>query len=166
VPRESSREVVHRALDDLHRITSSRRSFARLMASAGVELTRTAADVLAQACRSGPVSMGALAGALHLDPGATARIVAGLEEAGLLQRQRSAEDARVNLVHVTPAGHAVNDKVIQVETDHLERALTVLSDAELETCATTLVQLVSQLREIEAAAVPQQRSPLREDATT
>jgi MarR family transcriptional regulator for hemolysin len=96
--------------------------------------------------------MGALAGALHLDPGATARIVAGLEEAGLLQRERSCQDARVNLVHVTPAGRAVNNKVQEVETEHLERALTVLTDEELDTCATTLVQLVAQLHELEAGA--------------
>lgn len=156
--RATSREAVRRALDDLHRLTSSRRSFARLMASAGVELTRTSADVLAEACRSGPVSMGTLAAALHLDPGATARIVAGLEEAGLLQRVRSTDDARVNLVHATPAGRAVSDKVRQVESEHLERALTLLTDDELAHCAATLVQLVARLHELEAAPVPWQRA--------
>ena len=159
--RETDRDAVRRALEELHRLTSSRRSFARLMASAGAELTRTAADVLAQACRSGPLSMGALAAALHLDPGATARIVAGLEEAGLVRRQRSSQDARVNVVRVTPAGRALNDRVQEVEAEHLERALTVLSDEELATCATTLLQLVAQLHELEAAAPPRPR-PARE----
>jgi DNA-binding MarR family transcriptional regulator len=158
VPRETSRESVHRALADLHRLTSSRRSFSRLMAAAGVELTRTAAEVLAQACRSGPVPMGALATALHLDPGATARIVAGLEDAGLVQRQRSEHDARVNVVWVTPAGSAVNARVQQVESEHLDHALTALSDEELATCATTLVQLVAYLHELEGGAIARPRS--------
>jgi DNA-binding MarR family transcriptional regulator len=160
VARDANREAVHSALDQLHRITSSRRSFARLMASAGVELTRTSADVLAQVCRTEAMSMGALAASLHLDPGATARIVAGLEDAGLLQRVRSEQDARINLVHTTPAGRAVNDKVREVEADHLERALTVLTDDELATCATTLVQLVAELRELEAGALRRPRTPL------
>lgn len=144
-PRASSRDAVHRALDELHRLTSSRRSYARLMESAGVELTRTSADVLAHVCASGPLSMGALAHALHHDPGACARYVAGLEDAGLLQRERSTQDGRVSIVHATPAGHAVNTRVQRAETEQLEQALAALDDDELETCAATLEQLIGFL---------------------
>ena len=152
-PRESSRDAVHRALDELHRLTSSRRSYARLMESAGVDMTRTSADVLAHVCLAGPLSMGALAHALHHDPGACARYVTGLEEAGLLQRTKSPQDGRVSLVQATPAGRAVNTRVQRAEAEQLERALSALDDDELETCAATLERLVAHLQRRDAPAV-------------
>lgn len=153
MPRESSRDAVHRALDELHRLTSSRRSYARLMESAGVELTRTSADVLAHVCDAGPLSMGALAVSLHQDPGACARYVAGLEDAGLLQRVKSEQDGRVSLVYATPAGRAVNTRVQRAETEQLEQALCALDDQELETCAATLEQLITHLHSLNEPAV-------------
>ena len=149
MPRTDSRDAVHRALDELHRLTSSRRSYARLMESAGVELTRTSADVLAHVCAAGPLPMGALAVALHSDHGACARYVAGLEDAGLLLRSRSEQDGRVSLVQATPAGHAVNTRVQRAETEQLEQALAALDDGELETCAATLEQLISFLHALD-----------------
>lgn len=166
VARDTAFDVVNRSLEELHRLTSSRRIFARLMAGAGLELTRSSAAVLVQVCRTGPVSMGALAGALHLDPGATARIVAGLEETGLVQRERSASDARVNVVQASSDGHAVSARVHEAATDYLELALRDLSDDDLESCARTLVQLVAQLRALEAVTVPQQRGEHAERSPT
>ena len=61
-------------------------------------------------------------------------------------------------MRVTPAGAAVNARVQEVEAEHLEHALTALSDEELATCATTLVQLVAYLHELEAGAPPRPRS--------
>jgi DNA-binding MarR family transcriptional regulator len=157
VERETSRDAVHRSLEELHRLTSSRRSYARIMANAGVELTRSSTEVLGHACRLGPLSMGALAAGLRYDPGATARLVAGLEDAGLLQRTRSDEDGRVNVVRATPAGEAVNARVVAAEADYLETALGDLDDAELATCAVTLERLVGYLHELEVSSVPRQR---------
>ena len=147
--REGSRDAVHRSLEELHRLTASRRSFARIMESAGVELTRASTDVLAEVCRTGPLPMGALATALRYDPGATARLVAGLEESGLLHRERSDDDGRISLVDATPAGRAVNARVVAAEADYLERALHTLDDDELATCAATLERLVTHLHGLE-----------------
>lgn len=102
--------------------------------------------------------MGALAAGLRYDPGATARLVAGLEDAGLLQRSRSDEDGRVNVVQATPAGEAVNARVVAAEAHYLERALGSLDDGELATCAVTLERLVGYLHELEVSTVPRQRS--------
>lgn len=150
--RADSRDAVNRALEELHRLTASRRSFAKVMASVGVELTRSSTAVLGHVCRDGPLAMGALAAAMHYDPGATARLVAGLEEAGLLERVRSEIDHRVSLVHATPAGTAVNARVDMAETNHLEQAFGELDDEDLATCAATLERLVYRLRD--AAETP------------
>jgi DNA-binding MarR family transcriptional regulator len=158
--REVSRDAVHRSLEELHRLTSSRRSYARIMASAGVELTRSSTEVLGHVCRRGPLSMGALAVGLRYDPGATARLVAGLEDSGLLQRERSTDDARVNVVQATPAGKAVNARVVAAEANYLETALGSLDDSELATCAVTLERLVGYLHELEVSRVPDQRADL------
>jgi DNA-binding MarR family transcriptional regulator len=119
------------------------------MEGAGVELTRASTEVLGEACRSGPLAMGALAAALRYDPGATARLVAGLEDAGLLQRVRSDDDGRVSLVHPTPAGEAVNARVVAAEADYLVRALRAHDDDELATCAATLERLVTHLHSLD-----------------
>ena len=150
--RRAALGAVHRSLADLHRLTSTRRGFADLMAAAGLELTRPSADVLRRVCRSGPLTMGALAAAEHQDPGATARLVSALEGAGLLRRERSARDGRVSVVRASATGARVAARVEQVETDHLERALADLDVEALAGCAEALELLVSLLREAAAPA--------------
>lgn len=155
--RRTALGTVHRSLADLHRLTSTRRGFADLMAAAGLDLTRPSADVLRRVCRSGPLTMGSLAAAEHQDPGATARLVSALEAGGLLHRVRSATDGRVTVVHATDEGRRVAAKVERVETDHLERALAELDDPGLLVCASVLEQLVVRLRAAAETAPPRLR---------
>ncbi len=144
--RQGQLGTVHRSLADLHRLTSTRRGFADLMAAAGLDLTRPSADALRRVCRAGPLAMGALAAAEHQDPGAMARLVSSLEEGGLLRRTRSETDGRVTVVHATPAGLRVAARVERAEIDHLQRALRELDDDELVASAQVLERLLTLLR--------------------
>ena len=67
-----------------------------------------------------PRSPGELARELHVEPPTAVKAVARLEEAGFLQRERSAEDRRVVLVSLTPAGRALREPVERIWAE-LER---------------------------------------------
>ena len=162
--RTASRDALRGSLEELHRLTSSRRGFSRRMATVGVTLTQPAAVVLGHVCRRGPLPMGDVARATRNDPGATARLVAALEADGLLQRSRSSDDRRVNLVGATPHGRAVAAQVDAAQVHHLDRALAALDDDELASCAATLYRLVRLLRDApevvapDVVELPEQRS--------
>lgn len=128
------------------------------MATVGVRLPQQAVNVLDHVCQHGPLAMGDLARATRHDPGATARLVGGLEADGLLHRQRSDDDGRVTLVAATDEGRRTATRVLDAQLQHLDRALRPLSDLELDTCAAHLERLVALLRETEAVPhVPGQR---------
>jgi len=57
--------------------------------------------------RDEPVSMSALGAARDLTPRSMTVLVAGLEKEGLVRRARHADDRRVTLVSLTPAGRAI-----------------------------------------------------------
>ncbi|MDP3712253.1 MAG: MarR family transcriptional regulator [Mycobacteriales bacterium] len=154
--REASRESLRQSLTLLLRLSASRRGFALRMATVGLALPQQAVSVLDHVVEHGPLPMGELARGTRHDPGATARLVAGLEADGLLQRRRSTADGRVSLVHVTAQGRRTAALVASAQVRHLDRALAPLSDLELATCAAHLERVVGLLRDVDGA-VPAQR---------
>lgn len=77
-----------------------------------------------------PRSPGELARELHVEPPTAVKAVARLEEAGFLQRERSAEDRRVVLVSLTPAGRALREPVEQIWAELERRTVGDLSAAD------------------------------------
>jgi DNA-binding MarR family transcriptional regulator len=145
VDRQASRESVRRSLEQLLRVSASRRGFAARMAAVGVHLSQPAAAVLGHVCDAAPLAMGDLARATRNDPGATARQVAALEADGLVVRERSDSDGRVNLVRATDEGRRMAARVADAQTRHLDHALRGLADGELAATAAHLERLVGCL---------------------
>lgn len=143
--RAVSTESVRGSLQQLLRLSGSRRVFARRMAAIGVTLTQPAAAVLEHVCTDGPLPMGDLARATRNDPGATARQVASLEADGLLVRERSTDDGRISLVRATPEGEALRARVAAAQAAALTGALAELSDGELAAAAEHLARLTAAL---------------------
>ncbi len=96
--------------------------------SRGHELTRTQASVLATAARRGPVRITELAEIEGVNPTMLSRIVAKLEEAGLLQRRADPDDRRAALVKATAEGRALHHRLREERTRLLAEHLTELSD--------------------------------------
>ena len=144
---------MRRSLDQLLRLSASRRGFAARMALVGVQLSQPAVAVLGHVDEAGPLAMGDLARATRNDPGATARQVAALEVDGLLVRERSEQDGRVNLVRVTEAGHRMAERVAAAQTRHLDAALRGLADEELAACAASLERLIDCLLTVDVRAL-------------
>jgi DNA-binding MarR family transcriptional regulator len=88
-----------------------------------------------------PVSPGALAGWLGITPGAVTQLVDGLCELDLIDRSRSAQDARVRVLQLTE--HA-RTSVADFESETVARLRPVfdpLTDQELATIAGLLARL-------------------------
>ena len=102
----------------------------RLRAMAAAEgLTPTDSSVLFSIARNGPLGMTELARTEDLNPTMLSRVVARLEERGLVQRAQDPEDRRATLVAATPQGadlrariRAARGKALGSELDHLSPA--------------------------------------------
>ena len=98
----------------------------RPTAAAG-SLTTTEVDVLQTTARLGPLKLSRLAADAALNPTMLSRVVAKLEEQGLLRRLTDEADGRVCRVEVTEAGRALHSRVRSERTDVLSHELDQLS---------------------------------------
>jgi DNA-binding MarR family transcriptional regulator len=89
------------------RLRSSVARLARRLRQEGMvnqEATPSQLTALATLFRTGPITLSELAAAERVKPPTMTRIVAALEEQGLVQRESSSEDGRLVLLVVTPEG--------------------------------------------------------------
>lgn len=88
--------------------------------------------LLRQLRHAGPLSTGELAQALGITNGSATVACQRLEKAGLLTRERQAEDERVVLVALTEEGRAQFDALRQQKREALAEILDVLEPNEQE----------------------------------
>jgi DNA-binding MarR family transcriptional regulator len=98
-------------------------------AAAG-SLTTTEVDVLQTVARLGPLKLSQLAVSAGLNPTMLSRVVAKLEDQGLLRRLSDETDGRVCRVEATEAGRQLHQEVRSERTDLLTSELQLLSKAE------------------------------------
>ena len=92
-----------------------------------------------------PQSQAELTRWLGVEPPTTAKMLARMEKAGVVERVRSEKDRRLTLVSLTPAGRALHERVSTVWED-LEQATTAgLSDSEVQQLESLLRRLISNL---------------------
>lgn len=118
--------------------------------------------VLATLSRYEHLTASALSAETCHDMGALTRIVDGLEEEGLVRRQRSEQDRRVVEITVTPEGrrHLQTGKRLVVEL--LNSLIEPFSRQELESLISLLQRMMGRLQEAEGtSAAPQPQQPSR-----
>ena len=142
----ASRRRLNDAISSLHRFASSRKLDAMHAERAGVDLNLAAYAVLARLVEEGPVSLGALARATHMQPNALSRQVRVLEEGGHLARAVDPDDARVAVVEATAAGREAHRRLRRANEDMLARQLRDWSADELDDLADRMERLVADLR--------------------
>jgi DNA-binding MarR family transcriptional regulator len=108
--------------------------------------------VLANLARFEHLTATALAAETCHDMGALTRIVDGLEEEGLVRRERGEHDRRVVEIALTPEGrrHLQTGKRIVVEL--LNSLIAPFSSQELETLIALMQRLMGRLQEAEEMA--------------
>ena len=103
-------------------------------------------SALATVDRCGPMTLGDLAAAEQVQPPSMTRIVARLEEAGLVARQVCQEDRRVARVRVTGTGRELLQRSRTRKDAYLARRLRTLDDAD-RTVMAEVVGILEQLLE-------------------
>ncbi len=106
-------------------------------------------DLLAQV---GSCRMGDLAGALRVDPSTATRAVDRLVAEGLAARRRSAADARVVEVALTPAGRCRHDALVRRRRETMAALLAGFDPEEQEQLADLLERLVAAVDDFVATA--------------
>jgi DNA-binding MarR family transcriptional regulator len=99
--------------EDVARLRIALARIARVLdrQSRGHALTGTQASVLGTAARLGPIRISELAEIEGVNPTMLSRIVAKLEEAGLLHRHPDPDDRRAALVEPTAEGRALQQRL-------------------------------------------------------
>ena len=110
----------------------------RQNADPGLGLTQTLWSALGTVERSGPVTLGRLAEMERVQPPSMTRIVAQLEERGLVVREVDGNDRRVVRVRSSEAGHRLVMDLRIRRDEFLAARLSELSPTELATLDTAL----------------------------
>jgi DNA-binding MarR family transcriptional regulator len=120
-----------------------------LICRLGCELSRTEIGLL-NTLGDGPRRITELAALERLAQPTMTQLVKRLEREGLVRRERQADDARVVLVHLTPAGTAALEQFRASAGAALSAHLAEMPDDDVEALATateTLARLVEHLQE-------------------
>lgn len=101
----------------------------------GPEISPTLTAALATIDRCGPLTPSALADAERIQRPTATRIVAKLEERGLVSRASDPDDGRVSRVEITREGRALLRKIRSRKSEYLAKRLRALTPAEQATLA-------------------------------
>ena len=102
----------------------------QLRQQAGPQLSPTLQSVLATIALHGPLPLGELAAREQVAPPTITKLLARLDEEGLIERQRGADDKRVTLVSLTADGQRQFDEGRTRRTAWLVDRLAHLDDAQ------------------------------------
>jgi DNA-binding MarR family transcriptional regulator len=114
------------------RLSVSRSAFARQASAADTELSQPSYILLRVLIDEGPLPTGRLASMAHMDVGMATRRVQALVDAGLVTRCTDPSDGRVSVIDTTVDGERAAAALHEVRRDHLARALSDWSAAELQ----------------------------------
>jgi DNA-binding MarR family transcriptional regulator len=120
------------------------RSARRLRQEAGSELSPSMGSALASIDRHGPITPSELAGHERVQRPTATRVIARLEDLGLIERSPDPSDRRSALLSVTAEGRALLRRSRTRKSQYLARQLSALDAADLATLdrAATILERV------------------------
>ncbi|OZI61087.1 MarR family winged helix-turn-helix transcriptional regulator [Bordetella genomosp. 11] len=99
------------------------------------------------------VRQGVLAEAMGVEGPSLVRVVDQLETAGLIERREDALDRRAKTLHLTPAGHALRERVEQMLVHLRRQVFRGVDAADAEACIRVFEQVKASLAHIEPIPV-------------
>lgn len=145
-PAELVDDELLAAVQRLGRLMASRQVSSRIADVAGVDISQQGVQIVRALLRDGECTIAGLAAAAHMDISAVSRQLRPLEEAGLVSRTAAADDGRVALVALTPAGERVGRRIREVGLRHLGESLSGWSDRDRAQLARLLTRFVADLQ--------------------
>jgi DNA-binding MarR family transcriptional regulator len=89
--------------------------------------------------------MGDLSGTTSIEVSTLTRLVDNMEQKGLVARRRDAEDARVVLLHITPAGRRLTQRILPIAERYEAVALAGFNASEAEALMAALRRLYANM---------------------
>ena len=128
-----------RSMEDLDRLRIVLlRAARRIRNQAQGDITPSQLAVLSSVCNLGPLTVGRIAELEHVQPPSASKIVAALEQSGLVERRTNPDDRRCASIVATAAGQAHLDEVRALGRSWLATRLDALDHDELATLESAL----------------------------
>jgi MarR family 2-MHQ and catechol resistance regulon transcriptional repressor len=105
------------------------------------DLTSGQFGVLETLHHLGPLHQGAIGEKLLQSKGNVSTVISNLEDRGLVERRRDADDRRYVNVHLTRAGKDLIDEIFPAHVERITEIFGALDDDELETFSTLCKKL-------------------------
>lgn len=115
----------------------------------GIPLTREQWSVLAVLWKSDGCPQQHIADATYRDKPGITRLIDNLEKDNLVERRNDKNDRRLNLIFLTPKGRAIEDKVMKVANETLEKATENLSEQEILTIKNGFEKIYENIKKYE-----------------
>jgi MarR family transcriptional regulator, organic hydroperoxide resistance regulator len=105
------------------------------------DLTLSQMDVLVTLCMKGAINQQGLADLLFVTKGNVVGLIDRLSARGLVERQNSETDRRVNLLHITAEGRRLVDRALPRQRQLISHLMDPLTKPEAETLEKLLARL-------------------------
>ncbi|MBX3314724.1 MAG: MarR family transcriptional regulator [Actinobacteria bacterium] len=139
------------AIQKMGRLMSSRKATGRIADAAGTEIGQQGVQIVRALHRNGDLPIARLALAAGMDISAVSRQLRAFEADGLVERSPSADDARVAIISLTPAGTKVAERLRAVGLRHLTDTLRGWSADDRADLTRLLTRLVDDFAHTEVA---------------
>jgi DNA-binding MarR family transcriptional regulator len=121
------------------------RTFLRAFANEGIEITTEQWSVLACLWQKDKVTQQALCKLTSKDKPSMTRLIDKLEKANLVTRVSDHYDRRINLIHLTETGNALEIKATEIVNTIALRTLNDITSEELNTVRNVLKKIMINL---------------------
>lgn len=138
--------AISATLAQIVRLSVSRSAFAGQAAAADTQLSQPSYILLRVLIDEGPLPLSRLARLAHMDAGMATRRVRALADAGLVTRRADPNDGRVLVIETTAEGERAAGALHDVRRNHLARALSGWSAAELHEFNRLLTKFLSDTK--------------------
>jgi Transcriptional regulators len=125
--------------------TAINRTFLRAFANEGIEITTEQWSVLACLWKKDKVTQQALCDLTAKDKPSMTRLIDKLEKRNLVTRVSDHNDRRINLIHLTETGAALQEKATELVQQIAMKTLNDITDEELNTSRTVLKKIMVNL---------------------
>jgi len=126
--------------------TAINRTFLRAFALEGVDITTEQWSILACLWQKDRVTQQALCSLTLKDKPSMTRLIDNLEKRNLVIRVSDHTDRRINLIHLTDTGFALQAKATEIVQKIASRTLNKITDEELNVCRSVLKKIMANLQ--------------------
>jgi DNA-binding MarR family transcriptional regulator len=126
--------------------TAINRTFLRTFATEGIEITTEQWSVLACLWNKDKVTQQALCSLTSKDKPSMTRLIDKLEKRNLVTRVSDHNDRRINLIHLTEAGAALQQKATDLVQKIATRTLNNITEEELNVSRSVLKKIMANLK--------------------